>query len=121
MPLDGKHFEKIDPVLQPGLAGLAQLEHALRNPQLWPVGFVWSFSEAHSCAWGLGRMLWGDEFPWLFEMDRLGFVSPEHRDVFSCRAYRPIPDHLVTPVMVADRIASLLKEKGYQREVSHAA
>ena len=124
MPLDQAGWQpepKIDPVLQPGLAGLAQLEHALRNPEVWPADFVWDFScNAGGCAQGLRRALWPESSA---SETQFRITTPEANNLFGIELAAKLGQQCneISPLMVADAISALLKEKGYQREVSYAA
>ena len=127
MPYDGTAFQtepKIEPTLKYGLEGLAQIESLLRHPAAWP-RWKWDFTEITNndfelqcgtagCAIGLMFAVWGENIRTPFD-DRRGFglEHGEDTELFACGSY-DVPDEQVTPTMVADRIAALLKEKGYR-------
>lgn len=47
-------LEAIPDLSTPSLEGLAYL---LRHPEKWPEGFVWDYSDCHTCAVGLAMQL----------------------------------------------------------------
>lgn len=42
---------------------LHALSYALRHPDTWPDGFVWSYSHCNQCAMGLAHQLWHSSIP----------------------------------------------------------
>lgn len=37
---------------------LFALSHILRNPALWPKGFIWDYSDCEQCAMGIAHQMW---------------------------------------------------------------
>lgn len=133
MPYDGQDFKlpTFDPVLKPGLDGLAQLSEVLRHPELWS-RHRWNFSIAFAedqcgtagCAFGVKRVLWPE--PSDFD-DTLGnsvaiFMARRFRIEWDEAAalfmnlggfYGVREMRFVTAPMVADAIDALLAEKGH--------
>jgi hypothetical protein len=67
-----------------GTKNLARLSTLLRNPQLWPTGFVWDYEHIDQCALGLAGRLW----PHIVVLDHLHMDGPRARIVDSSLAMK---------------------------------
>lgn len=87
------------------------LAYLLRNPQLWPKGFVWDYTCNSGCAMGLADRVWGTH--------DIGLDRKQYYDAFyggnsifgkSYKVYGifPKPMRRVTPTDVAKRLESYL-------------
>jgi hypothetical protein len=111
MPFDATGYTKTDaPVslldefkVRPTLRALAVI---LRDPTMWPEGFVWDFVNARTCACGLANAIVGRPHTDINTTARemFGLRLGQVGRLFGNNAYWPIKDCKVTAGMVADRI-----------------
>jgi hypothetical protein len=99
MPRDTVDLIEIPDLSKPSWEGL---RYILEHRELWP-DHHWFFPEHGTCAIGLAKKVWPEAKGVLGIKDAV-----KARRVFASGGY-PIPDHDVTPKMVADRIGSWLE------------
>lgn len=121
MPLDSTDFiiETKPDLSKPSLEGLSWL---LRQPL--PANHAWNFTISFikgrcgtaGCALGVGRCVWGDAMPSGHSRliaDYFKMPMEEYAKIFFSggSSRYSVPDHCVTPQMVADRIDAYLSSR----------
>ncbi|MDE2101599.1 MAG: hypothetical protein KGL39_30415 [Patescibacteria group bacterium] len=93
---------------------LEALSYALRHPETWPKGFVWSYMLCPSCAMGLSAKLWKRAEGWDDESLALMLKMDEEtatRIFYGVSDSLKIPMKNVTTDHVADAIDAYLNTR----------